>query len=494
MVHIEDFSPIYEQIQSAGYYEDSKFFVDCTPIASNHTILTAYKNAIKSTSFDLAAFVKQYFEAPKIYDADYQTGEKTIDEHLETLWQVLRRSPDKTANTLIDLPYPYIVPGGRFREIYYWDSYFTMLGLAESGHIDMIENMVKNFAYLIEHYGFIPNGNRSYYLSRSQPPFFTCMVKLLAELKGEDILAQYIPHIKKEYAFWVKGYEKLNAQNTESERVVLTENNSFLNRFWDNRPEPRPEAYREDVHTQSESEQNTTDFYRHIRAAAESGWDFSSRWFDDPQRLSSIRTTSLLPVCLNSLLYDVEKTLADFYAKKNEKTEEECWRIAAERRHKDISSYFWNKNLNIFTDFDLHSKQQRNIATLATLYPLFFNIATASQAASVADFVAKNFLKDGGVVTTLAQTAQQWDAPNGWAPLQWITYQGLKNYGFTTLANEVSRRWIALNEKTFAETGKMMEKYNVEDLSITAGGGEYPNQDGFGWTNGVYIKLKKFRN
>ena len=124
--------------------------------------------------------------------------------------------------------------------------------------------------------------------------------------------------------------------------------------------------------------------------------------------------------------------------------------------------------------------------------PLFFKIATQAQADLVAEMIQAEFLKPGGVVASLKNTGQQWDAPNGWAPLQWITIMGLENYGHHSLADTIAQRWLALNDKVYAATGKMMEKYNVEDINQLAGGGEYPGQDGFGWTNGVYLALKRF--
>jgi len=122
---------------------------------------------------------------------------------------------------------------------------------------------------------------------------------------------------------------------------------------------------------------------------------------------------------------------------------------------------------------------------------MYFKIASPEQAKAVASIIEKNFLQSGGVTTTLETTGQQWDAPNGWAPLQWITIQGLENYGMHDLAKETATRWIALNKKVYQRTGKLMEKYNVYDTALDAGGGEYPSQDGFGWTNGVLLKLLK---
>lgn len=147
---------------------------------------------------------------------------------------------------------------------------------------------------------------------------------------------------------------------------------------------------------------------------------------------------------------------------------------------------------NFFFDYNIVIKKQNSNYTAAGLYPLFVKIATPSQANTVAATAIKYLLKPGGIVTTTNNTGQQWDAPNGWAPLQWIAVNGLNNYKQTVLAKDIATRWLALNDKVYAATGKMMEKYNVEDMNKEAGGGEYPSQDGFGWTNGVYLALKAF--
>lgn len=200
------------------------------------------------------------------------------------------------------------MPGGRFREVYYWDSYFTMLGLAESGHWDKVADMVANFAHEIDTYGHIPNGNRSYYLSRSQPPFFALMVELLAQHEGDAALKQYLPQMQKEYAYWMDGVENLQAGQQEK-RVVKLQDGTLLNRYWDDRDTPRPESWVEDIATaKSNPNRPATEIYRDLRSAAASGWDFSSRWMDNPHQLNTLRTTSIVPVDLNSLMFKMEKS------------------------------------------------------------------------------------------------------------------------------------------------------------------------------------------
>ena len=183
-----------------------------------------------------------------------------------------------------------------------------MLGLVESDRLDLAINMVDNFAFLIDTYGHIPNGNRSYYLSRSQPPYFSSMVMLLSEIQGMDSVMRYLPYLHKEHQFWMKGKEELTEQNHTSRRVVRMQDGTILNRYWDDLAEPRPESYREDhelATTIVDQEPEVT--YRHLKAGAESGWDYSSRWFKDHQSMETIMTTEIIPVDLNCLLYHLEK-------------------------------------------------------------------------------------------------------------------------------------------------------------------------------------------
>ncbi len=496
---IESLSPLYEAVQTSGIFPDSKFFPDCTPKSDPAAILEAYGQAKNQPGFDLKKFVETHFEPPQTPENEYQSAQKPIQEHLHRLWDTLLRQPSavhRLPSTVIPLPHPYIVPGGRFREIYYWDSYFTMLGLRVTGRVDIIQNMVDIFAYLIDTVGFIPNGNRTYYLGRSQPPFFALMVNLLAEIKGEATLLQYRHQLEKEYAFWMAGENEVVARPgvvpplNVRRRLVRLPDGSILNRYWDDHAAPRPEAYGEDRHIAETSDRDQATVYHHIRAAAESGWDFSSRWFADGKSMDTIQTTDLVPVDLNCLLYYLEKTLVHTYRLLPDHTPVEVMKDRARLRKEAIQKYCWNEASGFYFDYNFAKKALSPEWTLAAVFPLFFQIAEKEQAEKVAQHIEAKFLQPGGLSTTLIRSGQQWDAPNGWAPLQWMAYKGLINYGFTTLAGEIRRRWMALNEKTYAATGKMMEKYNVMDTAAKAGGGEYPNQDGFGWTNGVYLKLR----
>jgi alpha,alpha-trehalase len=487
-----ELAELFVDVQLGGVFVDSKTFVDCVPLEPVEAVLAAYRQEKDQPGFDLRAFVFAHFEVPAPVHSDF-TSDTTgpTRAHIERLWDVLTRPADVpvAGSSRVPLPHPYVVPGGRFREIFYWDSYFTMLGLARSGRLDLIRGMLDNFAYLIEQFGFIPNGNRTYFLSRSQPPFFALMVDLLADLDGPEALRRYLPALAREYAFWMEGTPELS-DDTPAYRRVVRVPGGVLNRYWDDTPRPRPEAYRPEIElTERASGVPPERLYRHIRAACESGWDFSSRWFADGHDMTTIRTADLVPVDLNALLYSLETTLQAAYTHTGDAGNAATFAGRADTRRTLLRQTCWNESLGFFTDYDYAAKVPTTERTLAGVTPLFFGLATPEQAASVHDQLLREFLQSGGWVTTLRESGQQWDWPNGWAPLQWLTHEGLRRYGFGETAREGRRRWLDLNDRVFAATGKLMEKYDVVNADLTAGGGEYPNQDGFGWTNGVYLAL-----
>ena len=300
------------------------------------------------------------------------------------------------------------------------------------------------------------------------------------------VYREYYGELRKEYRFWNMGKDLIKDEFTGMERIVMLREGEFLNRYWDQFCIPRPESWLHDVITMQQSGRDST-LYRDLRAAAESGWDFSSRWLEDGNTLATIHTTEIIPVDLNALLYHLELVLskgcpadsADYYKE------------AASRRRALILKYFWNPEKGFFFDFDLTAGMQSDIYSLAGLYPLFLHVADSIEAVDALKVIGEQFLMDGGLVTTLGNTGQQWDYPNGWPPLQWIGYEASKNYGQDKLAEEIASRWLGHNEKVFSSTGKMMEKYDVADTTRPGGGGEYETQDGFGWTNGVFLKMWK---
>src|SRR5947207_9438486 len=295
---------LFHDVQMAALFPDSKTFVDARPRAAPPDIVARYTTAKASAGFDLRAFVDQNFELPKPVGGDFHSDTtRSMEEHIRALWPVLTRARDTVdaRSSLIPLPRPYVVPGGRFREVYYWDSYFTMLGLVESGRTDLVKNMLDNFAHLIRTVGHIPNGNRTYYLSRSQPPFFAAMVGLYARATDSTQALPYLDAMEAEHALWMEGADGV-MPGQAYRRVVMMPEGVAMNRYWDDLPGPRPESYRPDVQVAETLPDSPREaFYRNVRASAESGWDFSSRWMRDPSDLRTLETTELIPTDLNSL-------------------------------------------------------------------------------------------------------------------------------------------------------------------------------------------------
>jgi alpha,alpha-trehalase len=479
----ELFGPLFEAVQAARIYPDAKTFADAVANDDPQTILAQYRREQPKDAAALKAFVERYFSLPAPTTV-------TLRQHIASLWPVLTRpplDPPKWSSALA-LPANYVVPGGRFREIYYWDSYFTMLGLKADHRSDLVDSMIVDFKSLIERYGFIPNGTRSYYLSRSQPPFFAAMTQLkpLGD-RADD--AKVLAALKTEHAFWMRGKGCLpKAGAGACERVVRLADGTILNRYWDAKDSPRDEALGEDVATAREGKRPAPVVYRDLRAAAESGWDFSSRWLDDPARLATIRTTSIAPVDLNSLMYQLE---GEIERRCKAAADTGCtaqFRRAKEVRAAAVQKHLWLAAEGRYADFDIVNNAPTTVRSAATLYPLWVGMATQVQADAVAATTKAELLAEGGLRTTLLRNGQQWDSPNGWAPLQWVAVDGLARYGHKELAHEIARRWVGTVARTWAETGKLLEKYDVEERK-SGGGGEYPTQDGFGWTNGVTSAL-----
>ena len=492
-----DLGPLFHDVQMAALFPDSKSFADARALQAPSEIARRYAADKGRPAFSLRAFVDEHFEPPQAAGKGVPIDTaRCMEEHIRRLWPALTRAADDAPSpysSLIPLPNPYVVPGGRFREVYYWDSYFTMLGLIESGRTDLVRDMLDNFAYLIRTIGHIPNGNRTYYLGRSQPPYFGAMIGLYARAADSTQALRYLDALEAEYAFWMDGASRLRP-GTAYRRVVRLRDGAVLNRYYDDVPEPRPESYREDFTlAQTVPAAQRTGLYRNLRASAESGWDFSSRWMRDPKDLRTLETTDLLPVDLNSLLYHAEQTIAALRRRRGRAGDVEAaarFTDTAANRRRALLAAAYDPERGFFYDVRWRTGERlTDRPTLAAAAPLYFGLATPEQARAVAARLERDFLKPGGFVTTLVPSGQQWDAPNGWPPLEWLSIEGVRRYGRGDLADTASERWLALNRRTYQTTGKMTEKYDVVDLTRRAGGGEYPTQDGFGWSNGVALAL-----
>ncbi|MDB5971679.1 MAG: alpha,alpha-trehalase [Hydrocarboniphaga sp.] len=482
---------LFIDVQMHRVFDDSKTFADAVPRSDPRVLLDRYREQCHQPGFDLATFVHEHFDIDTLSDERYVSDPaQSLAQHIDGLWDVLRRVPREhpRQSSLLPLPQAYVVPGGRFTEIYYWDSYFTMLGLTASGRHDLLRGMVDNFAYLIDTYGHVPNGNRSYYLSRSQPPMFVFMVELLATLEP-GCMTRYLPVLRREHAHWMEGEQELRPGEDHRHLVCLSDG-TLLNRYWDDRDSPREESYREDVSTARTAERKSHDVYRDLRAAAESGWDFSSRWFGSEGGLASTRTTAILPVDLNSFLHRLESTIATLAEQAGDAATAHDFGARAEARKRAIHRLMWNPREQAFFDYDWQLDRIRAPLTAASVAPLFVGIADAAQADALAATIRARLLADGGIRTTETETDEQWDRPNGWAPLQWLAIEGFRCCGNLDLARDIAGRWLATVARLYRSERKLVEKYVIEDGHPGgACGGEYPLQDGFGWSNGVTRRL-----
>lgn len=483
-----DLGQLFALVQTSKVFEDYKTFVDCIPKKNPAEIQKAYEAQKSNTDFNLNEFVAENFKLPPALAKKEVDKKQEMIPHLKNHWKYLTRTAESKERytTMISLPEPFIVPGGRFREMFYWDSYFSMIGLLESEEDELAYGMLKNFAFLIEQYGFIPNGNRTYFASRSQPPFFAEMLALYAEKNGLNSILEFLPVLEQEYQFWT-------ADQANGRTVAI--DNDILNRYKGSLSTPRAEGYgKEKKWASNLPEPERPKYHQHLRAVCESGWDFSSRWFADGKNKITTHCEDIIPICLNSLLFGMEKQLATMYQHNENEAKVAYYTSRSKDRKKAIQTHLWSEEAGHFKDYDFVKKEHTSILSLASLYPLYFGVASEAQAKRVAQVVEEQLLFDGGVVTTTVETGEQWDYPNGWAPLQWMTVLGLANYGYNELATTIAIRWLSLNEKVFRQEGKMMEKYNVVDTTLAGGGGAYKNQDGFGWTNGVALGLDAFLN
>ncbi|KZN39022.1 trehalase family glycosidase [Pseudoalteromonas luteoviolacea] len=485
-------SNLFKDVQMSGIFNDSKTFADAVPLNSWPQVCDLYDNKKPE---DLKAFVKKHFKFRAQPELEALPDLRNVSQYIEVLWSRLQREGEaQDASSLLALPESYIVPGGRFNEIYYWDSYFTALGLMDCGREDLVQDMLANFCFLIDKLGHVPNGNRSYYATRSQPPVTALMVDLLWESKRADKvwLTIVTKALMSEYEFWMSGTDLLEKGHNSYRRVVKMPCGGVLNRYWDDEAAPRPESYREDVmDAKNFSEEQKQRFYRNIRAACESGWDFSSRWLENSKDLNSIKTTEMVPIDLNCLLYFMERQLSRCYKALGAEAQQVDFIKKAQARVKLIDTYMWQPKAKWYFDYDHGAQCQSSIESMAGVTPMFFEFVKNDRAQEMAERLMSDFLKPGGLVTTLCETDQQWDSPNGWAPLQWFGVKGLLNYGFNQDAHTVAQKWVDTLESSFIQTGCLLEKYNVVEKNKVAEGGEYIVQQGFGWTNGVVSRFYK---
>ena len=402
---------------------------------------------------------------------------------------------------LLYLPHPYVVPGGRFNEMYGWDSYFILLGLLRDGEVQAARDMVENFLYEIEQYGTLLNANRTYYLTRSQPPFLTRMILAIYE-KDPDRrwLRSTIPLVEKYYSFWVSEPHVVRADGLAryydsgegpAPEVESDEKDSALRTHYDRAREyyktHEVTDYDVDKFYDRKADALTGLFYTGDRSMRESGFDPSNRYGP-----FSVDIINHYPVCLNVLLYQMEKDGATMARALADPAVAITWEARARERLRRIDQFLWDEEAGLYFDYNFDTGKRRHYEFATTFYPLWAGAASKAQAARVVKNLPR-FEAPGGILTSTVTSGNQWDAPFGWAPLQLITVEGLRRYGYQADADRIARKFIALVTKEFEEHGTIVEKYDVKrresDVAADIKYGYAANQVGFGWTNGVFLEL-----
>ncbi|CAH0564141.1 unnamed protein product [Brassicogethes aeneus] len=499
-------------------FKDSKTVVDMNLLKDRRETFQDFNFLMESTECEptdemLSKFLADNFEnlgeiedctpedfkaCPKFLDGITDKDMKEFAQDLVAIWPKLARRvksdvfkhPDKY--TLVPVPNPFIIPGGRFKEIYYWDSYWIIKGLLLSEMVETAKGMLENFFHLVNNFGFVPNGNRVYYLNRSQPPLLTMAVsEYLKVTKDYDWLKLHIDTIEKELLYWV---------NEKSVEVEKNGRKYTVLRYVTRNCTPRPESYFEDVHTSSvfHLDVDKGKCYSEIRASAESGWDFSSRWiFDSDQYdLCHLQATRVAPVDLNSFLCKSFLEISKFFEILNDLEKAKFWNNKWMNLEKAIEEVFYDDEDGIWYDFDIKLGVNRKEFYTSNFTPLWTESYDPSRAKEYGKRAVEylrnmDVLKyEGGIPTSLYPTGQQWDFPNSWAPLQDIVIMGLEKSGdpcAQKVAKDLATRWIKANMIGYEETNAMFEKYDARFCGKYGGGGEYEVQSGFGWTNGVVL-------
>ncbi len=406
-----------------------------------------------------------------------------------------------TEHGLLYLPHPYVVPGGRFNEMYGWDSYFINVGLLRDGKVRQAKEMVENHLYQIEHYGQVLNANRTYYLTRSQPPFLTTMVLDVYRRTGDrEWLAAAMPGIRSYYKLWTTEPHLVPGTGlsryfdfghgpapevTAGERDELGRNHyqRLAAVYEDRKATWNDEDYPLELYYQDG--QLTELFYLGDRAMRESGYDPSDRF--GPFNVDVIH---YLPVDLNCLLYRYELDAAEICGLLGEGPEAGEWVTRARARRERILHYCWDEASGLFLDYNFRTSKRRNYPFGTCFFPLWTRVATVEQARRTAANL-KLFERPGGLLTSAHVSGNQWDAPYGWAPLEMVAVEGLYHYGFDQDAQRISIEFLSLVLKEFLKTGGILEKYDVEKRSsaVALKYGYTTNEIGFGWTNAVFTRL-----
>lgn len=515
---------LLQKVQLARIFPDSKTFVDLKLKYSENETLVHFAKLMQETNRNpsreqLANFLDQHFSEgneleewnPPDFDPDPPILQQISDSKLRAfaksiigIWAKLGRKVqddvriNSDRDSFLYVPNGFIVPGGRFKELYYWDSFWMVRGLLISNMPQTAKGMIENLLYLVEKYGYIPNGSRKYYLGRSQPPLLAAMVASYYTATGDLAwLERCVETVEKELQYWL---------DRKKVTVEIDGNKYMLLRYFSDREikGPRPESYYEDYSNAGilPSEEMREDFYAEMKSAAESGWDFSSRWFvtadNEVGNLTNVHATRILPVDLNAIFAGALELAGFFRNKLKDRREAQKWWSLAKYWRSAIENVMWNNEDGVWYDYDALAKAPRKHFYPSCVTPLWSAAIEDYNAPKYADRIVKHLLASGaldfpgGIPASVLHSGEQWDFPNAWPPSQSILIGGLDSSGneeAKRLAKEQARLWIRSNYIGYSTWQKMFEKYSSVQPGHQGGGGEYSVQDGFGWTNGVVLEL-----
>ncbi|XP_043283050.1 trehalase-like isoform X2 [Venturia canescens] len=517
------YGELLKTVQLGAIYDDSKHFVDMKMRKPASEILESFRHFMNETDNNPSKnqtrkFVEANFEEPGSEFEDWIPMDwrkepkflrgikdqelRKFASDLNDIWKFLGRKMTDHVKlnpelySIIYVPNPVIVPGGRFREFYYWDSYWIIKGLLLSEMYTTVRGMLSNFVSIVDRLGFIPNGGRVYYEMRSQPPMLIPMVhEYLKATSDWKWLEENLWLLEKEFDFWMVN------------RTVTIEKDGklfVLARYYEKSKGPRPESYKEDVHSATifRTQEAKEEHYSELKTAAETGWDFSTRWFiHDGTKQGNLTHTKahyIVPVELNSIIYRNAVLLAEYNERMGNMTKVQKYRSIAEAWKVAVEAILWHEEVGAWLDYDLLNEVKRDYFFPTNVVPLWTNCYDVTKredfVAKVMKYLEKNRVEDylGGIPTTLERSGEQWDYPNAWPPLQYFVIMALDMTGDAwaqKYAYELSQRWVRSNYKAFNESTYMYEKYDATQFGVGGDGGEYAVQTGFGWTNGLVMDL-----
>lgn len=395
-----------------------------------------------------------------------------VEQYIKENWEKCIRESDPRDEEFIQLPHPFIVPSitGGFQELFYWDTFFTCIGLQYHEYDICIKNNTDNLLYMVKQLGFVPNSNRKIYENRSQPPYLSMLVRQVYELyKDKTWLLEAYSILKIEYKFWEQRRQTetgLSHYSQDADKTTL-EN---MYRHITNRLQ---------LNNKSLTSQEQIRIGAHYLAECESGWDFTPRFGG--------RCSDFIPVDLNVNLYLYEKNFS-YFVSELDIAEPLDWDKLAEERKENICSYCWNEQMGLFMDYDYTKQRHTEIASLVTFWPMWAGIASFEQAERIVKQLER-FEYDFGLAACenkQKDITYQWDFPNGWAPLQYIAIEGLRKYNYSKESFRIALKYVETVTSIYETTGQVWEKYNVLNGSIDVAN-EYEMPAMLGWSAGVFI-------